>query len=112
MEYALELKNVTKEYKNFKLDHINISLPKGCIMGYIGGNGAGKSTTIKLILDLIKRDEGSIRILGKDNKSKLTTIKENIGVVLDESSFPENMNAIEINQMLGKIYRTWDQNRF
>lgn len=112
MEYALKLENVTKEYKDFKLDHINIALPKGCIMGFIGENGAGKTTAIKLILDLINRDSGTITILGKDNKSEIDSIKENIGVVLDESSFPENLNAAEINHILKKIYKTWDKNKF
>lgn len=112
MEYALRLENVTKEYKNFKLDHINIALPKGCIMGFIGENGAGKTTAIKLILDLINRDDGKITILGKDNRTEMNSIKENIGVVLDESSFPENLNAAEINHILKKIYKTWDENKF
>ena len=112
MEYALKLENVTKEYKDFKLENINIALPKGCIMGFIGENGAGKTTAIKLILDLINRDDGTITILGKDNKTEMNSIKENIGVVLDESSFPENLNAAEINNILKKIYKTWDENKF
>ncbi len=112
MEYALKLENVTKEYKDFKLDHINISLPKGVIMGFIGENGAGKSTTIKLIMDLINRDEGTITVLGMDNKANLKSVKENIGIVMDESCFPENLNAREINSIMKKIYRTWDEDKF
>lgn len=112
MEYALKLENVTKKYEDFKLDNVNISMPKGCIMGFIGENGAGKTTTIKLILDLINRDEGIITILDKDNKNEMYSIKENIGVVIDESSFPENLNALEINKILKKIYKTWDENEF
>lgn len=112
MEYALNLENVTKEYRDFKLDNLNIALPKGCIMGFVGENGAGKTTAIKLILDLIKRDSGSITILGKDNRTEMDSIKENIGVVLDESSFPENLNAREINKILKRVYKTWDENKF
>ena len=112
MEYALELMNVTKEYKDFKLDNISIKLPQGCIMGFVGENGAGKSTTIKLILDLISRDGGQIIVLGKDNKLDFNSIKENIGVVMDESSFPDNLNAKEINKFMKKIYKTWDENKF
>lgn len=112
MEYALKLENVTKEYKDFTLDNISISLPKGCIMGFIGENGAGKSTTIKLILDLINRDAGTITILGKDNKNEIQSIKENIGVVMDEPCFPENLNAEEINKIMKRIYKTWDENKF
>ena len=66
MNYALELKNVCKQYDGFALKDVNIALPQGCIMGFIGENGAGKSTTIKLIMDLIHRDSGEIKVLGKD----------------------------------------------
>lgn len=112
MEYALKLENVTKEYKDFKLDHVSIDLPKGVIMGFIGENGAGKSTTIKLIMDLINRDEGTITILGRDNRTGLKSVKENIGIVMDESCFPENLNAGEINKIMRKIYKTWNESRF
>lgn len=63
MTYALELKNVTKNYTNFTLQNISLVLPKGCIMGLIGENGAGKSTLIKLMLNLIQRDGGEIDVL-------------------------------------------------
>jgi len=112
MEYALQLINVTKQYKDFKLDNINIKLPQGCIMGFVGENGAGKSTTIKLILDLINRDRGQITVLGKDNKIDFNSIKENIGVVMDESSFPDNLNSREINKFMKRIYKTWDEDKF
>ncbi len=112
MEYALKLENVTKEYKDFKLDNININLPQGCIMGFVGENGAGKSTTIKLIMDLINRDNGKITVLGHDNKSDFNSIKENIGIVMDESSFPDNLNAKEINKFMKRIYKTWDEDKF
>ncbi len=112
MESAFKITNLSKNYKDFKLDNINIELPKGCIMGFIGENGAGKSTTIKLILDLIHRDSGNITILGKDNKKELNFIKENIGVVMDECFFPENINAANINLIMKNIYKTWDEKKF
>ena len=67
---ALEIKNLTKSFKDFRLDNLTLTLtlPSGCIMGLIGENGAGKSTTIKLILDIIHKDGGSIKILGEDNE--------------------------------------------
>ena len=65
MENALELKNVTKRYPGFTLDQVNLALPRGCVMGFVGENGAGKSTTIKLILDLVRRDDGEILVLGE-----------------------------------------------
>jgi ABC-2 type transport system ATP-binding protein len=81
-------------------------------MGFIGENGAGKTTTIKLILDLIQRDEGSIEILGKDNLTNLKDIKENLGVVMEDSFFPENLTASNVNCVLKGIYSTWDGKRF
>lgn len=112
MDYALELNNVTKIYEDFKLDNIAIKLPKGCIMGFVGENGAGKSTTIKLILDLIKRDTGSIKVLGKENKSDSKDFREKIGVVMDECCFPENLNINGIHLVFKSIYKTWNQKKF
>ena len=60
---ALEIKNLSKEYPHFRLDRLSLTLPGGCIMGLVGENGAGKSTTIKLLLDMIHRDGGTITIL-------------------------------------------------
>ncbi len=112
MESAFKITNLSKSYKDFKLDNVNIELPKGCIMGFIGENGAGKSTTIKLILDLIHRDNGNITVLGKDNKKELNLVKENIGVVMDECFFPENITAKDINLIMKNIYKTWDEKKF
>lgn len=112
MNNAFKITNLSKSYKDFKIDNINIELPKGCIMGFIGENGAGKSTTIKLILDLIHRDNGNITVLGKDNKKELTLIKENIGVVMDECFFPENINAKDINLIMKNVYQTWNEDKF
>lgn len=112
MENALEIKNVTKKYPGFTLGSLNLELPSGCIMGLIGENGAGKSTTIKLILDLIRRDSGEIRVLGAPYTAGSLKLKEEIGVVMDECNFPECMNAREVNRMLKGCYRTWDAGKF
>lgn len=112
MEYALEIQNLCKHYHGFSLNHINFSLPTGCIMGLIGENGAGKSTTIKLILDLIKKDSGNIRLFGQDSTQLSHNLKEQIGVVLDQSSFPETLSANQINKVLQKMYHTWEENKF
>ncbi|UZQ86365.1 ABC transporter ATP-binding protein [Thermoclostridium stercorarium] len=112
MTEALKLVNVSKHYRDFSLNRINISLPSGYIMGFIGENGAGKTTTIKLILDLIKKDEGKIFVLGKDNQIGLKSLKENIGVVMEDCFFPENLTAANINRILYGIYETWDERKF
>lgn len=109
---GLEIRNLSKTYDGFSLENLNITLPSGCIMGFIGENGAGKSTTIKLILDLISRDTGEIKVLGKDLRNAGKDIKEHIGVVLDESCFPENLSQQEINKIMKNIYRTWDESKF
>ncbi len=112
MENILEINNLSKSFPGFRLDNINIALPKGSIMGFVGENGAGKSTTIKLILNLLKRDQGEIKIFGLDNLRYETELKEKIGVVFDESNFPENMRAKEVNQVMKNIYRNWDEKAF
>ena len=112
MGYALELKSLCKHYGDFSLNHIDFSLPTGCIMGLIGENGAGKSTTIKLILDLIKKDSGKIRLFGQDSTNVPPHLKEQIGVVLDQSSFPETLSANQINKVLKKVYHTWEGKKF
>ena len=88
---SIVVKNVTKKFDDFMLDHISFTVPTGRIVGFIGENGAGKSTTINLILDQLKLDAGEIRILGKQNHSYLH--KENIGVVFDECKFHSVLNA-------------------
>ena len=112
MKNALEVRNLTKKYSGFTLDHVNITLPTGCIMGFIGENGAGKSTTIKLLLDLIHRDGGTVSVLGEDHISANKRIKEQIGVVMDESGFPENLTLGNISAIMGNCYRSWDNNMF
>jgi len=108
METVMELKNLAKQYEGFRLDNVNITLPKGSIMGFVGENGAGKSTTIKLILNLIHRDSGAVTVFGLDNIKDERQIKEDIGVVLDESSFPDNMNAASVGKIMRHIYKNWD----
>lgn len=111
-DFAVEFKNVTKRYDGFKLDNVSFALPRGCIMGLIGANGAGKSTVIKLMLDIIKKDGGDIEVLGTDSRNLTNELKEKIGVVFDESSFPENLKLKEIEKVLANIYKNWDRAAF
>lgn len=109
---ALEIKELCKSYDGFSLEHVNLTLPSGCIMGLIGENGAGKSTTIKLILDMIKRDSGSVAILGRDNRDKLTLTKEDLGVVLDEVGVSGSLTGKNIDRIMKNTYRNWDSRVF
>ena len=105
---ALEIKNLTKTYPGFTLDHLNLTLPSGCIMGLIGENGAGKSTTIKLILDMIHKDSGTITILGKDNCDGMELTKEEIGVVMDEVGIPLCLTVKQVGTIMKHTFRNWD----
>lgn len=106
---AVEVKELTKKFKGFTLDHVSFSLPAGCIMGLVGENGAGKSTTLKLLLNMIQKDSGRITILGKDEKN---IDKNEIGVVFDECRFHESFTAKDINQVLKSIFQRWNEPQF
>lgn len=108
MDNILEIKSLSKKYKDFELKDINLELPKGTIMGLIGENGAGKTTTIKSILDIIKNYQGEIKIFGLDNRKDDEKIKEDIGVVLDDMFFPEILVPNDINSILKNVYKNWD----
>lgn len=119
MSNAIEMNRVTKCYSDFKLDNINLSLPRGSIMGLIGENGAGKSTTIKSILNLITVESGDVSVLDHDTLTYGVPVSDNtkctnehIGVVLDECCFPENLSAKDINAIMSNIFATWDSTIF
>ena len=105
---ALELRGLTKHYKDFTLGPLDLTLPGGTICGLIGENGAGKSTTIKLILDMLQKDGGTVTILGRDNRTDLVHTKEEIGVVLGSDGIPLCLNAVEVGKVMAGIYRNWD----
>lgn len=105
---ALEIKNLTKTFDGFKLDNLNLTLPSGCILGLIGENGAGKSTTIKLILDILHKDGGTVKVLGKDNGKDIRLIKEDVGVVMDEVGIPECLTANQVGKVMSYTFRNWN----
>lgn len=109
MNTALTVTGLTKKYSNFTLDHISFSIPSGSIVGLIGENGAGKSTTVNSILGLIKKDSGKITILGHDTDNSDYAVKEKIGVVFDGCNFPEELTPIKLSKVLCDIYSSWDQ---
>lgn len=109
---AIEIKALTKSYGDFTLDNLNLTLPQGCIMGLIGENGAGKSTTIKLILNMIRKDSGSISVLGHDHAECTQLIKEEIGVVMDDVGIPECLTVKQIGQIMKNTYKHWNDAEF
>jgi len=109
MENVIEIKNLCKKYSGFELKDINLNVPKGMIMGLIGENGAGKTTTIKAILNVINSYDGQIKVFGKDSKIYEKQIKEEIGVVLDDSFLSEYLTPCDINKIMKKLYKNWDE---
>ena len=110
---AIEIKGLRKDYGGFVLDDISFELPSGSILGLVGENGAGKSTTIKLIMNAISRDAGTVRVLGVDNASPaFCEVKEDIGVVLDEAYFPEVISAANVDAVMRRTYRRWDSDKY
>ena len=108
MNNVLEINNITKDYKKFKIDNISFNLPKGYIMGFIGANGAGKTTNIKLILNMIKRDSGEIKVFGLDNIREEERIKEQIGVVFDECYYLEDWTINDVEKAVSMFYKNWN----
>ena len=104
------VRDLCKQFDGFLLDHVSFQVPKGRIVGFIGENGAGKSTTINLILDELKRDNGQIQIFGKENT--ISAVKEDIGVVFDECNFHDVFNVSDIEKILSGVYKSWDSNLY
>ena len=106
---AIEIKNINKSFKDFRLDNLSFNLPTGCILGLIGENGAGKSTTIKLILDVLELDSGSIKVLRKDNK---LLDKNDVGVLTDDFGMPDCLNARELEKVMSGVFRSWNHDEY
>jgi ABC-2 type transport system ATP-binding protein len=110
---ALELRHVSRSFGDFALQDVSFTLPRGCILGLIGENGAGKSTTIRLIMDALRRDSGEILVLGEENTAPgFQPLKEQIGVVLDEAYFPEVLTVNQVNAVMKNTYRQWSEDLF
>ena len=111
-ENAIEISNLRKCYDGFTLDNISFNVPKGSIMGFIGQNGAGKSTTIKAILNIIKTDGGSIKLFGMDHIQDEVQVKEQIAAVFDECPFHDSFKAKQIDILFRGLYQNWDSHKF
>lgn len=109
MENNLEICNLEKRYQDFNLNKINITVPKGKIVGFIGKNGSGKTTTIKAILNLINCDKGKILIFNQPHNKLNKNAKEQIGIVLDDSFFSPILTAWDINTLMKRFYHNWNE---
>lgn len=109
---ALEIEDLSKSFGSFSLQNISLTVPMGSALGLIGENGAGKSTTISLILGALQRDGGEIRILGRNADENGVSVREELGVVFDESCFPDGLNARQVDKVERCIYKNWDSRAF
>lgn len=109
---ALEIRHLTKRFPKFTLDDISFSLPSGTVMGLIGENGAGKSTTIKLLLGLLRADAGEVSILGMDPRHQELEIKRRLGVVSEVTMHPATYRARDTGKVLASAYPNWDERQF
>lgn len=105
---ALEIRGLTKHFADFTLENLNLTLPGGCILGLIGENGAGKSTTIRLILGMLHADSGTVTVLGRDSRENPVLTKQDIGVVLDEVGIPECMTPKQVGKVMAYVFLHWN----
>lgn len=109
-ENICEIRNLSKRYGDFALECVSFDIPRGAIVGLIGENGAGKSTTINCLLGEVAPDGGEIRIFGRDLADE--SVRDRIGVVFDENHFPEIFTPAEIGRFMAGIYSDWDADAY
>lgn len=112
MTTALQITGLTKRYGDFLLDHVSFGVPTGSIVGLIGENGAGKSTTIRGVLGMIHKEAGRIALLGQDTEAMDPSLKEKVGVVLGDCNFSEELTPLRLSKVLRDVYSGWDQAYF
>ena len=107
---AIELSHINKSFGDFAIRDLNLTVPSGTICGLVGENGAGKSTTIRLLMGALQPDSGTASVLGTNVSSpEFREVKEDVGVVLDEAYFPESLNAVQVGKIMAATYCQWDQ---
>ena len=110
---AIELSHINKSFGAFAIQDLNLTIPSGTICGLVGENGAGKSTTIRLLMGALRPDSGKAKVLGVDASAPdFREAKEDIGVVLDEAYFPETLNAMQVGKLMAHTYRRWDMGQY
>ena len=109
--YILYVENLSKHYPGFSLD-VTFALPKGSIMGLVGANGAGKSTTLRLLLGLAQPDGGRRVVLGQEDLNRSPAVREEVGVVFDECSFPEILTPAQLGKVLARLHPRWDDREY
>lgn len=110
---AIELSHINKSFGGFAIQDLSLTVPSGTICGLVGENGAGKSTTIRLLMNALRPDSGTAKVLGVDSSSPaFREVKEDIGVVLSEAYYPETLTAAQVGKVMVDTYRRWDQRMY
>ena len=110
---AIELSHIHKSFGGFAIQDLSLTVPSGTICGLVGENGAGKSTTIRLLMNALRPDGGTARVLGVDASSpEFRAVKEDVGVVLDEAYYPETLNTLQVGKVMAGTYKRWDQGTY
>ena len=112
MTNYLEVTNLSKSFDSFQLHNISFTLPKGYIMGLIGSNGSGKTTTIKLILNMLGRTDGTVKVMGLDNITEEQKVKSELGVVFDTNYFSDDWKVSQVEKSISVFYPNWNRQKF
>ena len=112
MTNYLEVTNLSKSFDSFQLHNISFTLPKGYIMGLIGSNGSGKTTTIKLILNMLGRTGGTVKVMGLDNITEEQKVKSELGVVFDTNYFSDDWKVSQVEKSISVFYPNWNRQKF
>ncbi|HEX3030151.1 MAG TPA: ABC transporter ATP-binding protein [Clostridia bacterium] len=112
MNNALEITSLCKEFKEFSLSNVSFNLPEGYIMGLIGSNGSGKTTVLKLILNMLKKSSGEIKVFSLDHIKHEEDIKQNIGVVFDQTYMVDNWTLFDVERAVKGFYKKWDSGKY
>lgn len=112
MEYVMKVEGLNKKYPGFELKDVSFSIPMGCVAGFIGLNGQGKTTTIKSILGLSPSGSGRVEILGKDMAESEKEIKDDIAVVFDEGYLYDTLKMKEMKEIIARAYTKWNEEKY
>ena len=108
----LEVSHVAKKMKKFQIKDVSFTVPEGYITGLVGKNGAGKTTIIRLILDLTGKSKGSITLDGMDSVRDGISFRNHVGFVMEDAGFLQGKSPLENGRILGELYENWDEDAF
>lgn len=112
MESVIQFTNVNKAFNDFAIKNLTFEIKKGFVTGFVGANGTGKSTAIKLLMNLLQPDSGEVKVFGLNYKDHEKEIKQKIGFVYDEHVFYDHLTLQEMKNLIQPVYTQWDDELF